>query len=133
MVIVNEYLYHYRMNNESAIQKYRVDIWANYKILLISLEKYLNENFNQVEYLNRLNKLKIKYLLNCLQNEANILNKKSFIEKKRYIINICEESIMKNTIMEYKSDITRKKEWLTLYLLRNRMYSLCVLWKCNKN
>lgn len=132
-VIVDErYLYHYRLNNGSALNKYRGDFWIIYKKILINLENYLEESLGDMDYSKRLNKLKLKYLLICIKNEANPLNKKSLKKRKEYIKNICEDSIIKDALKNHSRGTSNIKDRIILFLLRNNMNSVVALYSILK-
>lgn len=125
-------LYHYRINEDSVLVRYKENPWRFYKILLTYLEEYLRKNFNENEYLARLNKLKIKYFIICLRNEMSPLNKKSFLEKKKYLAVICEDELMTLALKSFKGKMLSKKEHISLFLLRNKMYSIYLISKSIK-
>ena len=54
-------MYHYRVNLYSTTKRYRENAWDTYRKLLVILEEYLESNFFEIEYMDRLNKLKLKY------------------------------------------------------------------------
>lgn len=120
--IEDSYLYHYRINDESVSSKYKSDSWEIYKKLLITLQEYLKLSFKEEEYINRLNKLKLKYFMMCIENEKNKKNKKSIIEKRNYIKSICEDEIMNQTLKKYSKGMIGKKNRIKLFLLRNKFY-----------
>lgn len=132
VVIEDEYLYHYRINNQSALNRYRDNFWIIYKSLLINLENYLEENLGDMDYSKRLNKLKLKYFLICIKNEMNPLNKKSLKERKEYIESICQDSIIKDALKNHSRGTSNIKDRIILFLLRNNMNSVVALYSILK-
>lgn len=122
VVMLNKNLYHYRINNESALFKYKKDSWKVYGTLLREIEKYLIQYYDANEYAKRLNKLKIKYLLICVRNEMNPLNKKTIKEKVDYIKNTCNDQIIKTVIKTDSKGTLGKKNKVILFLLRHKIY-----------
>lgn len=130
-VMAEEFLYHYRISNESTLGRYKKEPWAVYKKLLINLQCYLKDNFKEEEYFYRLNKLKLKYFLICIDNEMSILNPKTIWEKRKYISSICEDEILTYTIENYSKNGSQNK--MKLFFLRKKMYFFIIIYSELKN
>ena len=132
VIMEEKCLYHYRINNESALNRYREDFWNIYRNLLLNLEEYLESNLSSLEYLPRLNKLKLKYLLICVKNEMNKLNRKSLSERREYIKKICDDDIIRFVLKSDSKEAANIKDKLILFLLRNNMISVVSLYSILK-
>lgn len=106
IVVEKKFLYHYRVNLYSATKRYRENAWDTYRKLLVILEEYLESNFFEIEYMDRLNKLKLKYFIISVNNEMSKFNKKSYVEKISYIKSICEDEVI-NFALKNSSKGTR--------------------------
>lgn len=129
VIILEEYLYHYVKNSESALGKYKSNAMITYKELLLKLEKYLKDYFQEHEYLSRLNKLKIKYLLFCIDNEMRKENRKNILEKRRDIINLCSDEIYRIPSEYYKTHTLGGKSYIKLWFIKRRIYLPFYLYK----
>lgn len=116
------FLYHYRVNLGSATKRYRENPWRTYKDLLIILQEYLNSNFIEDEYINRFNKLKIKYLIISINNEMSRNNNKNYTERIGYIKSICEDKMINFVLNNYSKGTRGTKNKVMLFLLRNKIY-----------
>lgn len=122
-VSVNKgFYYHYRIHAESAVRKYKDDFWKNYKELLESLEEFLIKNDLLIKSKVRYDKLKFKYFNMSITNECNKLNKKSIIEKRNYIKNICEDRLIKSLFEDGNKVIQGKINKINRYLARKKLY-----------
>ena len=131
VVMEDKFLYHYRINNESTLCKYKKEPWNVYKKLLVKLQYFLEKNFKEEEYSNRLNKLKLKYFLICIDNEMSVKNPKTILQKKEYISSICEDEILTYTINEYSKKRSENK--VKLFFLRKKIYFLILIYNNLKN
>lgn len=119
--VEHECLYHYRINQESTLNKYKAECWFIYEKILNYLKEYLYSNFKEDEFLERLNNLKMRYFFISIYNEVNILNSKSIFEKKNFIKFICEHDKFKGILKEYKFEL-EKREYINLIILKRKMY-----------
>lgn len=119
IVIEKGFLYHYRVNLQSATKRYRENSWETYRKLLVILEEYLKSNFSEIEYMDRLNKLKLKYFIISVNNEMSKFNKKGYAEKVRYIKSICQDEVINFTLKNESKGTRGPKNRIKLFLLRN--------------
>ena len=119
VVIEKRFLYHYRVNLQSATKRYRENAWEIYRKLLIILESYLESNFLREEYIDRLNKLKLKYFIISVNNEMSKFNKKDYTEKIKDIKNICRDEIISFPLKNASKGTRGPKNRIKLFLLRN--------------
>ena len=119
MVVEKKFLYHYRVNLYSATKRYRENAWDTYRKLLVILEEYLESNFFEIEYMDRLNKLKLKYFIISVNNEMSKFNKKSYVEKISYIKSICEDEVINFALKNSSKGTRGPKNRIKLFLLRN--------------
>ena len=122
VTFIDNYLYHYRINNQSALNRYKDNTWTSYKKLLNFLQEFLEDKFNESEYIDRLNRLKLKYLLICIRNEMKPQNSKSILQKQKYIKEICEDEIIYSVIQSNTKALNKKKDILIMSLLKNKIY-----------
>ena len=119
IVVEKKFLYHYRVNLQSATKRYRENSWETYRKLLVILEEYLKGNFSEIEYMDRLNKLKLKYFIISVNNEMSKFNKKSYVEKISYIKSICEDEVINFALKNSSKGTRGPKNRIKLFLLRN--------------
>lgn len=119
IVVEKKFLYHYRVNLYSATKRYRENAWDTYRKLLVILEEYLESNFFEIEYMDRLNKLKLKYFIISVNNEMSKFNKKSYVEKISYIKSICEDEVINFALKNSSKGTRGPKNRIKLFLLRN--------------
>lgn len=122
VVMSDNYLYHYLINDTSTLKRYKSNCWDLYRKLMVNLEYFLKNTMNEENYLNRLNRLKIKYLLICVRNELSPLNKKKNSEKIKYIKHMCNDNIVKLILKDYSHYTIGKKNKLLLFLLKYNIY-----------
>lgn len=127
LTISEEYMYHYRKYSESTMRKYNEKCWEIYKVLLINLENYLYENFNNNDYIERLNNLKMKYMLISIINEFRNGNKKNIIKKISTIKWICEDDLIKDILKFHSKNYIGINKYL-LFCIKNKLYSLIVIY-----
>ena len=118
-ILNKKFLYHYRVNLQSATKRYRENAWDTYRKLLVILEEYLESNFFEIEYMDRLNKLKLKYFIISVNNEMSKFNKKSYVEKISYIKSICEDEVINFALKNSSKGTRGPKNRIKLFLLRN--------------
>ena len=119
IVVEKKFLYHYRVNLYSTTKRYRENAWDTYRKLLVILEEYLESNFFEIEYMDRLNKLKLKYFIISVNNEMSKFNKKSYVEKISYIKSICEDEVINFALKNSSKGTRGPKNRIKLFLLRN--------------
>lgn len=119
IVVERKFLYHYRVNLQSATKRYRENAWDTYRKLLVILEEYLKSNFSKEEYIDRLNKLKLKYFIISINNEMSKSNKKGYVEKIRCIKSICEDEVINFALKNASKGTRGPKNRIKLFLLRN--------------
>ena len=119
MVVEKKFLYHYRVNLYSATKRYRENAWNTYRKLLVILEEYLESNFFEIEYMDRLNKLKLKYFIISVNNEMSKFNKKGYVEKISCIKSICEDEVINFALKNSSKGTRGPKNRIKLFLLRN--------------
>lgn len=119
MVVEKKFLYHYRVNLYSETKRYRENAWDTYRKLLVILEEYLKSNFSKEEYIDRLNKLKLKYFIISINNEMSKSNKKGYVGKIRCIKSICEDEVINFALKNSSKGTRGPKNRIKLFLLRN--------------
>lgn len=130
-VMIDEYLFHYRINTESAINKYKENAWKLYRDLIVNLQVILKSIFKHEEYRERLDRLTIKFILTCVQNEMSSYNKKTILDKRKCIKHICSDKVSESSLKNYRykeDNIFGINNRILTSLLKNKLYSACILY-----
>lgn len=112
--------YHYALNDESAMNRYRINWWEVHKRLVKNIEDYLNEQKNSSKLNKSLSIMRFNYIVGSVVNEAHNDNKKSYNEKIRTLENIFKEDLVRNTLKEYNPKGTTLSRKVYFRLFRNR-------------
>lgn len=115
------YYYHYCINAQSAMQRYRENWWDIHKVLIKRVAELLNrEGLDKINQ-PRIDTMKINYLIGALVNECHPKNNKKYICKIKTMKKIIEDS--ETEIIYYNTvnwKITRKI-WFSLIKKRRLM------------
>lgn len=119
---IDESFYHYRIQNESSVRKYNVDMIENYEKTL----KAMKIDLCQDEEIMRINAYysfgAVAYLLICLNGIFSVENKISYLKKIEQIKELSKKDLFKEILEKsnkVKLPITRK---LPLILAKYHLY-----------
>lgn len=111
IAVERNYYYHYCINNDSAITRYRENWWEIHRYLILKIEECLKSNKLDEKFRKRLNVMKINYLIGAIVNETHPNNKKLYKQKIETLKTIFKDDIIKQSLINYtykQSDIKRK-------------------------
>lgn len=133
IVMSKEYFYHYFKNDESTTNRYKEDSWSIYRKLLIAIEQQLKIDYKKEEFVDRLNKLKIKYVFWCIENELNPQNQKTNAQKIEYIKKIRNDDLVKPLLKDYAKNLNGTIYKMFIFSLRYKIYYMFILYEYYNN
>lgn len=109
--------YHYHINEASTTQKYRKNCYEEQKILIQSVERTLISHNLKEQAKEKLEVMKLTYLVTRVVNECHKDNKKSYKEKIKAIKDMCSEASMQRLLKQFDdTQFTRgRKLWFSMY------------------
>lgn len=92
-LIVDDFYYHYLINEESIMMKYKEECWSNiYSRTLQKIESFLKENGYDNVSSQQFAQLVIKYYIICLDNELRFENQNTLQKQIQHIKEMCHST-----------------------------------------
>lgn len=128
VVVINNSLYNYRVNQESLTKKYRVDKFKSCKKLYNELYKKIKMIYNDDDKVKfRLQRQYFVNIRSCISQEAikiSGLNRKNAIAN---IKNICDDIELQNIVWNYPINKLNIKQRTFILLIRYKFYRILYL------